>query len=126
MLVAAGARQIMSEFAAGGEPIGVMFSLQTAQGLRAFQLPIEAGRVRRVLTRDAPPRFHSSEHAQRVAWRIMRDWLRAQLAIVETEMVEFDQVMLPYMRTEGGATVYDRYLEGGIPALSEGGAATND
>lgn len=37
------------------------------------------------------------EQAVRVGWRIIRDWVRAQCAIIESEMVTLEQVFLPYM-----------------------------
>ena len=123
LLVKAGARQMMTEFAENGTPAGLMFSIQTPQGLRAFTLPVEADRVQAVLRKDRAiqPRFKTPEHAERVAWRILKDWLEAQLAIVATEMVTIDQVMLPYMRTIDGSTVYEAYLSGAVqPALPAG------
>jgi hypothetical protein len=68
----------------------------------------------------SPPRYRTPEHAERVAWRIVKDWLEAQLAIVATEMVTFDQVMLAYVRTSDGTTLYDLYRGGGLPALGAG------
>jgi hypothetical protein len=120
MLVKAGARQIMTQYADDGSPSGVAFTLAVAGGTRGFTLPVEIDRVWKVLKSDRgiQPRHKSPEQAQRVGWRIVKDWLEAQLAIVATEMVTFDQVMLPYMRTSSGQSVYDTYLEGGFPALS--------
>jgi hypothetical protein len=122
LLIKAGARQIMSEFAEGGTPVGVMFALQTMDGLRAFKLPVHTDRVMKVMRQDrgTPPRFKNPEQAERVAWRILKDWLEAQLAIVQTEMVSFDEVMLPYMRAVDGRTMYEMYLEGQLPALATG------
>ena len=62
--------------------------------------------------RKIPPRLRTPEQGQRVAWRIVKDWLEAQLAIIDPEMVTLDQVMLPYMRSADGSTFYDAYLEG--------------
>ena len=47
----------------------------------------------------------------RVAWRILKDWVAAQLAIVETEMVSLDEVMLPYLRSDDGRTLYELFTE---------------
>ena len=58
-----------------------------------------------------PPRYSTPEHAERVAWRIVKDWLEAQLAIIRTEMVTLDQVMLPYMVGDEGHTVYELYRD---------------
>jgi len=122
LLVKAGARQIMSDYAEGGVPTGVMFALHTMDGVRAFKLPVHTDRVMKVMRQDraTPPRYKNPEQAERVAWRILKDWLEAQLAIVQTEMVSFDEVMLPYMRAVDGRTMYEMYLEGQLPALASG------
>jgi hypothetical protein len=54
-------------------------------------------------------RYLTPDHVERVAWRILGDWIAAQAAIIETEMVTLPQVMLPYMRTDDGSTVFERY-----------------
>jgi hypothetical protein len=122
ILVEGGARQIMTEYSEVGSPIGVTFAIVTGEGLRAFNLPVKVESVRRVMARDpkTPRRFQTPEQAERVAWRIMKDWLEAQLAIVETEMVTFDEVMLPYMRSVDGRTMYAMYVDGQLPALAVG------
>lgn len=122
MLVKAGARQIMSDYGPDGCAIGVTFSIVTATGMRAFQLPVQTDRVLKVMKQDraTPQRLKTIEQAERVGWRIVKDWLEAQLAIVKTEMVTFDEVMLPYMRTDDGRTIYELYLDDQLPALGPG------
>ena len=39
----------------------------------------------------------------------IQDWLDAQLAILETEMVTIDQIMLPYFVNKNGDTAYELY-----------------
>jgi len=114
ILVKGGARQIMSEFDSEGTPSGITFSIQTPEGVRGFTLPVNAKPVEMVMRKDSkiPQRLKTSEQAHNVAWRIMKDWVEAQMALVETQMVTFDQVMLPYMRTVQGGTFYDAYLNG--------------
>jgi hypothetical protein len=112
LLVSAGANQILTEFGAKGEPTGIAFSIVTPAGPRHFALPINAEAVYAVLRRErVPPRYRTIEHANRVAWRILKDWVEAQLAILKTEMVTLDQVMLPYMRGDDGRTVYQMYVD---------------
>jgi len=120
-LAKAGAHQVTTAYAAGA-PTGVAFSLATAAGLRAFILPVDASKVEAVLRSDkaVAPRLRTPEQAARVAWRIAKDWLEAQLAIVATEMVTLDQVMLPYMRADDGRTVWELYLDNQLPALAPG------
>lgn len=121
LLARSGARQIMTEYAEDGTPIGVTFSIATPEGARAFTLPVQVHRVVAVVKADrsVPPRFRTPEQGTRVAWRIMKDWLEVQLAIVATDMVTLSQVMLPYMRAADGRTFYEDYLDGiaPLPAL---------
>jgi hypothetical protein len=120
LLVEAGARQVMTEYDAVGRARGIAFAVETGLGLRTFVLPVDAGRVEQVLKRDkVPTRYATPEHAERVAWRIVKDWVEAQLAIIRTEMVTLDQVMLPYMRTVTGATMFELYLDSQL-ALPQG------
>jgi hypothetical protein len=112
LLVEAGARQILTEYDDDGRLAGISFLAETVVGPRHFVLPVNVVAVQIVLKRDrVPPRLSTSDHAERVAWRITKDWLEAQLAIVRTEMVTLDQVMLPYLRDAGGRTVYQMYLD---------------
>lgn len=111
LLVEAGARQIGTEYDGAGTPTGVRFVTETVAGRRAFTLPVTARRVQAVLEREkVDARLRTPEHSQRVAWRIVKDWVEAQMAIIRTEMVTLDQVMLPYMKAgPAGETVYEMY-----------------
>jgi hypothetical protein len=117
-LVEAGARQVLVEYDDRRMPCGIAFAAETPAGSRQFVLPVNGERVQIVLKRDrVPPRYSTREHADRVAWRILKDWLEAQLAIIRTDMVSLDQVMLPYMRADDGRTVYEVYRDEQFVAL---------
>jgi len=112
LLVEAGARQIATAYSDVGQITGVAFVVETITGPRRFVLPINVERVESVLRRQkVERRFQTPEHAERVAWRIIKDWLEAQLAIIRTEMVTLDQVMLPYMTADNGQTVYELFRD---------------
>ena len=49
------------------------------------------------------------DQAERVAWRILKDWVAAQMAILESEMVQMDEVFLPYMVNDSGQTLFQCY-----------------
>jgi hypothetical protein len=126
LLVEGGARQIMTTYDPVGTPKGVTFAIEVVGGSRGFKLPVQADRVLAVMKRDPKVRntkYASPEQAERIAWRIAKDWLEAQLAIVRTEMVTFEQVMLPYMQAIDGRTMYELYVEDqmALPALLPGG-----
>lgn len=112
ILVKAKARAVQTEYDDSGSPIAVAFSFNTPFGIRFYHLPINVDSVLAVLKRDrtVPNRYKTAAQAERVAWRIIKDWLEAQLAIIATEMVTLDQVMLPYMRADG-RSVYELFIE---------------
>jgi hypothetical protein len=105
-----GAQQVLVDYAAGNRIVGLAFAIKTEIGTMRYKLPVDTAAVEKVLRADrgVQPRLRSAEQAERVAWRILKDWVEAQLALIATHMVTLDQVMLPYMLM-GEGTVYDLY-----------------
>lgn len=126
MLVAAGATSIMMDYDGQRNITGLSFRVETPHGLLPFKVPVRGGECQKVLERQHKSGNRVSrgqttyEHAQRVAWRILKDWTEAQIALIETSMVSLEEIFLPYMLTGGGLTLYDRMLESGFKALPEG------
>lgn len=89
----------------------ISFRLKTPEGVIPFRLPANIDRVYVCIQRSekVPKRLRTREQAARVAWRIVKDWVAAQLAIVEAEMVDMVEVFLPYAQGSDGETVYDRF-----------------
>lgn len=111
MLAKAGATHVQTTYE-NGAPAGLLFTIGTPAGVRTFALPVNADAVTAVLRKQGvPQKYRTPDQAERVAWRILKDWLAAQLAIIATEMVTLDQVMLPYMTDGSGKTVYDLYAQ---------------
>lgn len=111
ILVAHGAKHILMDYDQG-EPVGLAFITTTSYGEVPFRLPANIDRVEAVLNKQRVRKQVSRELAFRVAWRILKDWVRAQMAILETEMVTIDQVFLPYMQVgEKGKTLYEVMLD---------------
>ena len=76
-----------------------------------FQLPAQIDRIYVVLQRDdkVPRKLKTREQAARVAWRIIKDWIEAQLAIVEAEQAEMVEVFLPYAQNPAtGKTLFEQ------------------
>lgn len=119
MLSKAKATAILQEFE-GGIVTHISFKINTPHGIMAFRLPANLERVHIVLnkTPKVEPRYKTREHAARVAWRIIKDWVRAQLAIIETEMVTLTQIFLPFAQDSSGDTVYEKFEKKGFSALS--------
>lgn len=122
MLAQNGAMQIMLEINPNGVVSGISFRVPTQFGPTAFTLPCKMEAVLKILEKQSragkvPRRYVNEQQAARVGWRIIKDWTEAQLALIQTGMVEMDQVFLPFARTDNGKTVYERYLDTGMSQL---------
>jgi hypothetical protein len=60
------------------------------------------------------------EQAERVAWRIIKDWVEAQMAILDTQMVKMEEVFFPYMLNGQGQTLFQAYELKQLGSGSEG------
>jgi hypothetical protein len=124
----AGATKIMIDNDKNKLPSAISFAINvpTDEGVNsiAFKLPMNVNKVQKVLqNQKVAPRYRTTEHAYNVGWKIIRDWVDSQLAIIETELVELPEVFLPYI-TDGNRTFYEKLVDSkfkGIPMLlSEG------
>ena len=118
-LASHGARQIMVNYDGAGQPIGVMFGIETTAGPRGFVLPANVEGVRAVFDRQKVKA--APGQAERTAWRNVRDWIMAQMAIIEAGQVQMEEVFLPYLTDGHGRTLYQLY-QGGQLALGSGEA----
>ena len=107
-LVKHGAREILKNYDDNGQIVALSFIAKTSKREIPFRLPINAEAVLKVLYRQSiPTRYKDKPQAIRVAWRIVKDWVEAQMAILETEMVKMEQVFLPYIVTDSGDTLFE-------------------
>lgn len=116
-LASHGARKIMVDYDATGQPTGVVFGLETETGPRCFCLPANIAGVKAVFAKQNVKA--KAGQAERTAWRNIRDWVLAQMAIVEAGQVETEEVFLPYLTDGRGRTLYQLY-QGGQLALGGG------
>ena len=123
MLVSGGAQSVMIDFV-DGLPAAMSFLMVRGPLRLTFRLPCDWRAAQQVLLSDKRTRSYATdEHAQRVAWRVLRDWLRAQLALIEIGAAAFEQVMLPYIVTPTGETLYARLSERHFKLLEFAGDA---
>lgn len=106
-LVKHGARKIMQDYDGDGHITALTFSINTPAGTRGVRLPANVDAVHKVLTKQKVK--CDREQAERVAWRIVKDWVEAQMAILESEMVQMDEIFLPYMVNDKGQTFFAAY-----------------
>lgn len=106
-----GANAIMTEYK-DGEVIGLSFKIMTPRGEIGVKLPSNTERVLQVLKNQRKNNNQvkdTLDQATRVAWRIIKDWLDAQMAILETEMVEMEEIFLPYIMNKKRQTLYEAF-----------------
>lgn len=119
MLARSGVSAMMLEYSAKGEPCAVSFRIKRMATEIAFRLPVDQQGVERVLARQKiSPRLKTPEHARRVAWRTLHDWLRAQLAMVEVGNAPVEQMMMAYAVLPSGETVYEQLKSSGFNTLA--------
>jgi hypothetical protein len=108
-LAKAKAEAILTEYESDGTVSALSFRIKTEFGTLTFRLPANIQRVYQVLVRDAriARSQRTREQAARVAWRIVKDWLEAQLAVIEAGLVDLEQVFLPYAQDQSGETFYE-------------------
>lgn len=99
-----------------GEPDSILFSVDTPAGVRGIRLPCEWVKMKSALSEadrngdikiEKKWRKDMIEYAKRVAWRQIYHWVDAQMALMATQMVELDQIFLPYMVDHSGKTLYE-------------------
>lgn len=105
-----GACKIMVEYDGAGQPVGVTFGINTLAGPQGFALPANIDGVMDVFRRQKVKA--DREQAARTGWRNVRDWVLAQMALVEAGMVQVDEVFLPYLADGKGNTLYGLYQSG--------------
>jgi hypothetical protein len=95
-----------------GNPIALTFCIDWNGMLTAFQLPCNFEGVLKAMKKGKVPKsLCTEEQALRVGWRIVKDWIEAQMAIVEAELATLPEVFLPYAVTKNGSTLYKHLQE---------------
>jgi hypothetical protein len=94
---------ILKEYDSDGIVSAISFRIKTEFGILTFLLPANIQRIYQVVARDTqiPRSLRTREQASRIAWRIVKDWTDAQLAMIEAGLVDLQQVFLPYARRNG-------------------------
>jgi len=111
-LVAHGAKQVMANYTDGGQIEALSFVIIANGKAIAIRLPCDPKPVFKVLEKQSqegkiPRRLVDEHQALRVAWRIVKYWVEAQMALLETQMVKMEQIFLPYAIVKGGKTLFE-------------------
>ena len=112
-LVSHGATGVLYEYEQGtGRIAALRFRLLVRDQEVTFTLPVQWRKFQRVLELQQVRRWDDEDYVYRVAWRNIRDWVMAQLALYETEIVEMPQVFLPFATNAKGQMLYEQVQAG--------------
>ena len=118
MLSGSGAQKILKEYDNDSNIESISFVLNTSKGNLPFKLPMNIDGVMQTINnqigeyrrqkpksggygkqvRIVPTSMRDDlDQARRVGWRIIKDWLEAQLALFFLQMVKIEEIFLHYM-----------------------------
>lgn len=109
-----GARTITTDYDEHGYVSGIAFVIMLEGAPLAIKLPVNVEGVYRKMqyAKGVPRSKQTKEQARRVAWRILKDWLEAQLALFQVGQAEVAQVLMPYAVDSEGRTAYQIFRDG--------------
>lgn len=92
-----GAKSVNLEYA-NFRPAAVLFVIEFNGQNITFRLPCNADGVLAAMKKDRkiPRSSETFDQAERTAWRIVKDWVEAQMAIIEAGQAEMAEAFLPY------------------------------
>ena len=117
-LVQHGAKQISYDYGDDGKVHAAQFVIKTSNNRYIpVRLPARAEKAQAVLKRQwdtgaishkqGKEKSYGDEQAYRVAWKNILEWVQAQMALLEIEMVQLEEIFLPYMVTKTGETFFE-------------------
>lgn len=106
LLGAKGADAIMTDYA-DGRASAITFRMNVSGQPISFRLPCNVKGVHAALWKQRVK--CDLLQAERVAWRIVKDWIAAQVALVEAGQAQMSEVFMPYAVMRGGETMFQRF-----------------
>lgn len=98
----------------------IMFTFEVNGKQLPFKLPANVDKMRDYLynqyySKTRRPRKEIEDFdtdAYNIAWRLIKDWVHAQLSIIESSMVQPEEVFLPYLMIDKDRTLSQKFLSG--------------
>lgn len=110
ILATHGARKVMMDYDADGKVTAVTFALMIGDTLQGFRLEARPHGVMAAMAKDRTK--CTAKQADDIAWRNVKDWIAAQVALVETEQATMAELFLPMMTGRRGQTLYEEFQSG--------------
>ncbi len=124
-LVQHGARAILKTYDDDGRMVGMCFSLKVNSSEVRFKLPSRVANCEKVLRANLSSKARPETikkipaQAERTAWKILSDWVEAQMAMIELAQIEVMEVFMPYI-FNGKQTYFELVKERKYKALLPG------
>lgn len=121
LLAKAGANSVMLQYDKQNRPVAVAFQIDIDNQAISFFMPCERDGVLAAMQNDpgVGNAYCTEDHAQRVAWRILKSWIEAQLARIEAHQAEVAEVFFAYAQRPDGQTLYQLTKQSGFSNLLE-------
>lgn len=109
MLSKRGVQKIVIDNDQNGLPVGISFIVLWEVTPICYSLPCNFDGVLRAMqnNKKVPRSLCNREQALRVGWRIIKDWINAQMAIVDASVATIPEIFLPYAISKNGVTVHE-------------------
>lgn len=122
-----GDSRIVTEYE-GDMVIALSFMVPTKSGNISFRLPVRPDATLNIMRQSrCPRRLCNKPQAIRVSWRIVKDWVEAQMALIQTQQAMMEEVFLPYaLSKDGSTTLFQSLSAGGFLMLAKGGQSIQD
>lgn len=108
-----GARGIALEYDGNGNIKDIFFKIILNEKELPFRLPARADKVYISLHGDATYGYKErygkqwQAESQRIAWRICKTWLEAQITLINLDQAKMEEVFLPYLIMPGKKTLFE-------------------
>lgn len=105
----------------GGIPVAITFAIEYNDKPLNFSLPCNVQGIQNHLKKDATAMKSGKlksrlrekpmeEHANNVGWRILKNWIESQIAMVEIEMASIQEIFIQYLVLDAKGTTLAQFV----------------
>jgi hypothetical protein len=117
-LAAHKAKRIVFDYDDAGRATGIEFTVKLGSVPYTFRLPARfeaaeplVAQARRSAGMSATSGEKLRNQTYRTVWATLRDWIDAQMALIDIGAVRIEEVFMPYLIIEPGVTMFERFAE---------------
>jgi hypothetical protein len=116
ILASHGAKAVLKEYDGESQIAALSFRVDSSHGELEIRIPIKIEAIMKILHKrylagKVTRRYTERPQAVRIAWRIAKDWLEVQMAMLETEQAEIGEIFLAHLLTPSGQTFFQAITE---------------